>query len=211
MARAGNTDRLSLIDRLYRFAGGLRSPGEVDIERPITVVHDVMPGVERASGAFFSTRTQSVTALASATEYDAYTRAEIMADARNVLAGKALTEFDDLWWIRTRIMLDPTDAFLASAYVGWNDGSTNDTGTIVMYANSHDAALQSGGERQAYETTGRIMNRPVDLFPILLPSRNQNVAIHAKLSSNASGTTTAYFTHTFWVGPAGSKPPPFKR
>lgn len=101
------TQALSTLDAIYRFAGGLRSPGEIDIERPVMLVHDVADQAGLRQGRYLTEETTEITAGTGTASFT-------NVDRRNLVIRAGFDPSDDVDVWLTDVALFVTQASVSN-------------------------------------------------------------------------------------------------
>lgn len=78
------SDALRLIDWIYRFPGGLRGPGEVDIERPVSIVHDAAPAAGRSACIEYVFEQTQITAGDGSLDYQSLDKLNLITSIASI-------------------------------------------------------------------------------------------------------------------------------
>lgn len=100
---------LKSLDGIYRFPGGLRAPGEVDIEAPIGIVHDVSRDAGALSGVYFTHDQTIVTDGGGTIDRNAIDRASVytLPAFVDAIRNSGLNPGNsDLWLVRVELQTD---------------------------------------------------------------------------------------------------------
>lgn len=192
---------LGALERIYQFVGGLRSTSSVDLEAPVTLVHDVSRGAEIESGAgiqdgYFG-MLESHAHVGAGNLHSVVTRGEAVA---------LQTDFGDsdsaVWLMAfTATNNDSTDA-------NWAQASVRDTRPtpvvdwLLSYLSVTLQPVEAAGVMPmvtSYPERNNTIQMPFELAPghqLMFSSNSDN-----------TGTVTYQFSLLFWIGPKGTLPP----
>lgn len=225
MTRFGN-QALAGLERLYRFAGGLKGSQEVDIEAPVTLVHDVTPSAVIEMGRFISISTPRTAGLGS-TVRGSLTYSTLLANFGDLAKSLGIAS-PAFWWISTQMTLEQAPdnnlAFCGTAVRSVGPGHIASGGAQIpgIMVAVGDAALAgiviAGDDNHIVWTNGGAVFLPADFMrppgrPIYLSpqgSLTAGSAVHDMVSATGGGSAKVFFNHKLWMGPAGHSPPPFE-
>lgn len=104
------TQALATLDRLYRFAGGLGDPGAVDIESPVTVVHDVAPSAIARQSFAFTAQLTDVTAGGGARSFTNLSAQGIIDQAPAPRPSDMTADNTDVWLLDAHCLITAASA-----------------------------------------------------------------------------------------------------
>lgn len=210
---------------IYQFAGSVIGAQEVDLDRPISVVHDLSRQSELARG-FRYTFTLALEALVGATNRTNATKASILAlrstDAR--LAG-LLDELGlaqpAVWVLSAGIAVDDANNNLAGSIVSLFRGNQIEPGNVV----AQPFILAMGNDD--ISTISIPAPRTTGDLPLLMQGLAGGVAMDTDVAprgflpteletgdellfvveSGGGGSTLAFATFDCWIGIPGTTPP----
>lgn len=216
MAKAGQSDRLAILGDLYRFPGGLKSPLEVDIEAPLTVVHDVADEVGAVSCLYIQGDVLVTTGGATVKVFSSRTRSQILGLATDALRNLGLNSSRAwLWLCAYNATTSSAAGRVQQILAGFDrpdDALIQNPTTqakMVAYGNRTATGYEvtsSGGETQIVFRDAGGIDRPFDyLSSETLPQRIEVMRFVSQ--DDGGGALTVRHSPLYCVTPRGVTPP----
>lgn len=219
-----NAKPLGILDRLYRFVGGLTGVNKVALRSPIQLVHDVSREAEIARGFYFMQSAEITVVSAPATigrsslNLDTEIFGNVGPETR--LAELGIPKIEAAAWllgISGEVPSADIGAFVACT-AGVQKGGPNhvrDESYIVFHANGalQTDPLESGGTIQLAFVDAASVSHPTTHmnqlgFPIFMPQGEPNTLIRFLVEGDGVADTRVNWSTLWWIGPADSYPPP---
>ena len=209
---------LQVFQRVYQTSGNRQVPSLVDIDTPVTPVHDLSREAELGSGygrfnGFATLSTNVVHGPGVTDEFAAQTPYATLLEAATQISRRPRSQS---WvWLMSCQVLAADPANLVGAWISAEMGPSlpelsTETHFLVWASGNRtqlDLPVQLGGFIPSVNNAPTNFEMqgvgPVNRLPILLPEEGSVI----QLASQASAVATITFDCLYWLGPRGVTPP----
>lgn len=189
---------LRILDGIYRFVGGQTGPLSVDLQSPVSLVHDVGRQAERASGNGNVGGYISLQVVATHTDIE--TENEAIAIPADLAGTNFIAGLHELWIVGCYCRVSVLDAIDTAAMgLGW-------AAIPPDFPNSRVELLQSfGSVNQELFVGGTFQVQPLLEYGI----QPRNITDVARIDTQTVSLLTCTITMTalLWFGAKGATPP----
>lgn len=205
-------DSLRGLDGIYRFAGGLRGPGELDLDRPIALVHDVARTAAVESGVYLDLALTEITGGAGGNNRQSLLRGSIYTTSVGGAQAEELTRNaglspgnSDVWLLSSpELQVDSGISDLSAVVCGVTNwpNSSGRTRTILVASGAWVSAQVQAGDGTPIKlgSTGT-SPRSGPSYPIRIGGIFQNVL------DDGTGAVTLESIWRVAIVPRGVVPP----